>query len=64
MKTIEIVVSPQGEIRLITRGFTGRSCQDASRQLEQALGLRVSEQLTPEYHQAPQQADQHLKADR
>ena len=55
MKTIEIIVSPQGETRLETRGFAGASCQAASRLLEQALGIRQTEQLTAEFHQTQQQ---------
>ena len=50
MKTIEIIVSPQGETRLETKGFAGSSCRDASRLLEQALGTKTNEQLTPEFH--------------
>ena len=50
---IELIVSPTGEVQLSTLGFTGPSCRDASRFLEQALGRSVAEQLTPEYHQQP-----------
>jgi len=52
MKTIDILVSPTGEVRLETRGFTGPSCREASRQLEAALGLTQSDTLTPEHHQS------------
>jgi len=52
MKVIEIIVSPQGEARVQTKGFTGASCQEASRFLEQALGQRTKEQLTAEFHQS------------
>ena len=48
---IEIIVSPQGETRLETKGFTGESCRDASRLLEEALGARTSEQTTAAFHQ-------------
>lgn len=59
MKTIELVVSPQGQTAVQTKGFVGASCQDASRFIEQALGQRTGEQLTTEYHQiAPQQQEQ------
>ena len=51
MPQIEIIVSPQGEARLQTTGFTGSSCRDASKFLERALGQPVSEQLTPEFHE-------------
>ena len=50
-KTIEIIVSPTGQTRVETRGFTGASCREASRFLEQALGNRTSERLTAEFHQ-------------
>ena len=48
MKIIEILVSPDGQTRLQTKGFAGTSCQDASRFLEQALGVKTSDQRTPE----------------
>ena len=48
---IEIVVSPQGESKVETKGFSGASCRDASRFIELALGSRVGEQLTAEFHQ-------------
>ena len=47
---IEVIVSPTGETKLQTKGFAGASCQDASKFLEAALGLRASEQLTAEYY--------------
>jgi hypothetical protein len=49
-RIIEIIVSPQGETRLETKGFAGNSCREASRLLEQALGAKAKEQLTPEYY--------------
>ena len=52
MKVIEIIISPQGEARVQTKGFAGAACQEASRFLEQALGQRTKEQLTAEFHQA------------
>ncbi len=51
-KIIEIVISPTGQTRLETRGFTGATCRDASRFLEQALGQPAGEQLTAEFHQS------------
>ena len=53
-KTIEIIVAPTGETIVQTNGFTGPSCRDASKLLEQALGRQTSERLTPEFHQAAQ----------
>ena len=60
MKTIEITVSPDGETKVETRGFTGGECREASRFVEQALGQRTAVTLTPEFYLG-QQADQSLK---
>ena len=51
-KTIEIIVSPTGQIRLETKGYTGSSCRDASRAFEAALGISQGDQFTAEFHQA------------
>ncbi|NBT75121.1 DUF2997 domain-containing protein [bacterium] len=51
-KTIHIVVDPKGGTKIETSGFSGSSCQDATRALEQALGAKVDEQLTGEYYTA------------
>jgi hypothetical protein len=50
-KTIEIIVTPEGKSSVQTLGFTGSSCRDASRFIEQALGQRTGEKLTSEFHQ-------------
>jgi len=49
VKTIVIIVSPQGNSSLETRGFSGTGCRDASRFLEQALGKTAEEKLTTEF---------------
>jgi hypothetical protein len=54
-KTIEIVVSPNGQTQVQTKGFTGSECRQASQFIEQALGQRTSEQLTSEFHQQASQ---------
>ena len=51
MKLIEITVSPTGQTNVQTMGFVGGECRDASRFVEEALGQRVSESLTAEFHQ-------------
>ncbi len=50
MRTIEITVDPKGATTVQTRGFTGGSCKDASRFVEDALGRRAAETLTPEFY--------------
>jgi hypothetical protein len=49
MKTIELIVSPDGTSKVETKGFTGSSCQQASRFLENALGQKQNEKLTADY---------------
>jgi hypothetical protein len=61
-RTIEIIISPKGEPTVTTLGFSGSSCRDASRFIEQALGERTSEQLTAEFHQAAAQPVQQQRA--
>ena len=48
---IEVVISPQGETRVETKGFAGSSCRQASQFLEQALGTTANEQFTAEFYQ-------------
>ncbi len=51
MKIIEVLISPTGEVSLQTRGYTGRSCRDGSRFLEDSLGTTLSERITAEFYQ-------------
>jgi len=51
-KIIEIIVTPEGKYSVQTLGFSGSSCRDASRFIEQALGPRIGEKLTAEFHQS------------
>ena len=50
-RSIEIIVTPEGKTTVQTLGFTGPSCRDASKFIEQALGQRTGEGLTPEFYQ-------------
>ena len=54
-RMIEVIVSPTGETNVETKGFAGSSCRDASRFVEEALGKRIGEQLTSEFHQTTAQ---------
>ena len=58
MKTIEIIISPTGQSTVQTKGFAGGSCRDASRFIETALGQRIGETLTAEFHQGVHAAEQ------
>ena len=55
-KIIEVTVSPKGETSILTKGFTGGECREASRHLENALGLKTRETLTSEFHHVATEA--------
>ena len=55
---IEIVIDASGQSTLTAKGFSSASCRDATRPLEQALGLVQSDRPTAEmYQSAPTQAE-------
>ena len=49
MKTITIIVSPDGKTKIETDGYTGSACREASEFIEQALGRKTGEQFKSEY---------------
>ena len=59
-QVIEVVITPQGESRVETKGFTGSSCRHASQFLEQALGPAANEKFTAEFYQQ-EAASNHLR---
>ena len=59
-KTIEVIVSPRGETTLQTHSFSGPTCLEASKFLEQALGAVAAERKTEEFYTSAQ-ADQQLR---
>ena len=48
MKTIELTVDAKGNSKIITKGFSGGACKEASKVLEKALGLVESDKPTGE----------------
>jgi hypothetical protein len=55
MKEIVIDVSEAGEVRIETRGFSGKSCLTESRFIKDVLGKEIGNQLTPAYWQKTNQ---------
>ena len=45
-QTIEVVIRPDGQLTIETKGMLGHQCRQASRFLEQALGQTATETLT------------------
>lgn len=48
---IEIVFTPEGEVRLSTRGLKGKTCLAETEALERALGTVKERERTSEYYQ-------------
>jgi hypothetical protein len=59
-RIIEVTVSPKGETTVQTRGYAGADCLQASKFLEQALGVAAAERKTAEFYQTPTQ-QQHVQ---
>lgn len=53
-KTIEVIIAPDGNVKIETKDFVGSECRQASATLEQALGLKDSERLTADFHRQPE----------
>ena len=50
-RTIEITVSPKGDVLIDAVGFKGADCEQATEFLEQALGVQAQKVRKPEYLQ-------------
>jgi hypothetical protein len=50
-RTIEVKVSPQGDISIDAVGFQGTDCEHATRFLEEALGVVGQKVKKPEFYQ-------------
>jgi hypothetical protein len=49
-RIIEVVVSPQGEMTVQTKGYAGTDCLLATKFLEQSLGVVAADHKTAEFH--------------
>ena len=50
-KSIEIIISPAGEVSIDAVGFKGADCEKATAYLEEALGVVANKSKKPEYTQ-------------
>jgi len=57
-KSIEIIVSPSGEVSIDAVGFKGADCERATAYLEKALGVQDRKVKKPEYRQQVRQTNQ------
>ncbi len=49
-RIIEVTISPQGEATVQTKGYAGGECLQASRFLEQSLGVATADKKTGEFY--------------
>ena len=57
-KSIEIVVSPIGDIQIEAVGFQGTDCTKATQFLEEALGNIQQREKKPEFHATTRRTNQ------
>ena len=61
MKQIIIDVLNDGEIKLETRGFAGKTCLEETEFIKNILGSEITRQLTPAYYtQGKETVKKHL----
>lgn len=59
-RIIEVLVSPKGDTTVQTKGYTGSDCLQASKFLEQALGIAGNDRKTAEFY-AVVSPEQHVQ---
>lgn len=50
-KEIEILIDPEGEVSVSTKGVKGKACLDLVKFLEESLGEVRNKTLKPEYYE-------------
>jgi hypothetical protein len=50
MKTIEVIIDENADVKISTTGFVGAECKKATADLEKALGKTTTDTLTSDYH--------------
>ncbi len=51
MKTIIVEITDDGEIRLETKGFVGKSCVEEAQFIKDLIGEEIQRQLVPTFYQ-------------
>ena len=60
-RLIEVTVTPKGEVSVQTKGYAGSDCLQASKFLEQALGVTTADRRTSEFYELPVATDQRVQ---
>jgi hypothetical protein len=48
-RTIEVTIDPQGSVTIEATGFRGNACEQATKEIEKALGIQKTRKKKPEY---------------
>jgi len=59
-RIIEVTVSPQGEATVQTKGYSSGDCLQASKFLEEALGIATTDRKSADYYQSVP-SEQHIR---
>ena len=59
-RVIELIVSKEGQTTVQTKGFSGGTCIQASKWLEQAIGNVTADQKTSEFFETAK-TEQHVQ---
>ena len=57
-RSLEVLIAPDGTLTIDALGFKGADCDQATKFLEQALGLTAGKQRKPEWHQTTRRPNQ------
>jgi len=52
-KELEITITPEGEVKILTHGFKGEECLEAVKPFEGTVGVVNQRELTSEYYEQP-----------
>jgi len=51
LKELIVTIMPDGEIKIETKGFTGKACVTETEAIKALLGEETSRELTPTYYE-------------
>lgn len=54
-REIELIINPDGSTSIEALGFEGKACEDATRELEKALGETIESKRKSDYYKQPDQ---------
>ncbi len=58
--SIQVIIAADGALSIDAVGFKGADCDQATKFLEQALGVAAVKRRKPEYHQAARRQNQQM----